>query len=283
MNSNPQEPANKVIRLPACTGWPLVAAFGFTLVFAGLLTHVMISSLGAITLCVGLAGWFCQVLPQEVHDSVEVAKEERIPAPLITKVRHLQIGQLGHRARLPLKIYPYSAGVRGGLVGGAAMAVLALLYGLLGYKSIWYPVNLLAAAGSARISDMSYDQLLRFDGVGLVLAIIIHTVGSALVGLLYGIALPMFPRRPVLLGGILGPLFWSGILHAGLGVINPALQARIDWGWFLASQFAFGLVAGFVVARHEPIATMQYLPFALRAGIEAAGIQDEDNQGETKP
>ena len=44
--------------------------------------------------------------------------------------------------------------------------------------------------------------------------------------------------------------------------MNPALQARIHWGWFLASQFAFGLVAGFVVARHEPIATMQYLPFA---------------------
>ena len=280
MNSNGQEPANKLIQVPASTGWPLVAAFGFTLVFAGLLTHVMISSLGAITLCAGLAGWFGQVLPQEVHDSVAVEKEERVPAPLIPKVRHLQIGQLGHRARLPVKIYPYSAGIRGGLVGGAAMAVLALLYGLLGHKSIWYPVNLLAAAGSARISAMSYDQLLHFDGVGLVLALVIHTVGSALVGLLYGIALPMFPRRPILLGGILAPLFWSGILHAGLGIINPALQARIHWGWFLASQFAFGLVAGFVVARHEPITTMQYLPFAVRAGIEAPGTDKEESDNE---
>jgi hypothetical protein len=101
-----------------------------------------------------------------------------------------------------------------------------------------------------------------------------------LVGLLYGIALPIFPRRPILLGGILAPLFWSGILHAGLGITNPALQARINWGWFLASQFAFGLVAGFVVARHEPIATMQYLPFALRAGIEAPGIDKEESDKE---
>src|SRR5206468_2377899 len=132
---------------------------------------------------------------------------------------------------LPLEIYPYSAGVRGGLVGGAAMAMLAVLYGLIGHQSIWYPVNLLAAAGSARISAMSYDQLLGFDGTGLVLAFIIHAAGSALVGLLYGIALPMFPRRPLLLGGILAPVFWSGILYAGLGIINPALQARIDWGW----------------------------------------------------
>jgi len=278
MNSNEQGPADKLIQVPASTGWPLVAAFGFTLVFAGLLTNVMISSLGAITLCAGLVGWFSQVLPQEVHDSVAVEKEERAAAPLIPTVRHLQVGQAGHRARLPVKIYPYSAGIRGGLVGGAAMAVLAILYGLLLHKSIWYPVNLLAAAGSARISAMSYDELLKFDGVGLLLALVIHTVGSALVGLLYGIALPMFPRRPILLGGFLAPLFWSGLLHAGLGITNPALDARIQWGWFLASQFAFGLVAGFVVARHEPISTVQYLPFAVRAGIEAPGLEDEKSE-----
>jgi hypothetical protein len=196
-------------------------------------------------------------------------------------VRRLQVGEFGHRARLPLEIYPYSAGVRGGLVGGAAMAVLAILYGIIGHRSIWYPINLLAAAGSANISAMSYDQLLTFNTTGLVLAILIHAVTSALVGLLYGVALPMFPRRPVLLGGILAPLFWSGMLYAGLGIINPTLQARIDWGWFMASQFAFGLVAGFVVARHERIATMQYLPFAVRAGIEAPGIVDE--KGELEP
>ena len=116
-----------------------------------------------------------------------------------------------------------------------------------------------------------------------MLAIIIHTVGSALVGLLYGVALPMFPRRPALLGGFLAPVFWSGILYAGLGIINPALQAQIHWGWFMASQFAFGLVAGFVVARHEPIFTMQHLPFAVRAGIEAPGLTEEKGEGGVEP
>ena len=280
MNSNGQEAAGKVIQVPASTGWPLVAAFGLTLVFAGLLTHVMVSTLGAVTLCMGLVGWFRQVLPHEAHEAVALEKEELIrPAPS-PKVRHLQIGEQGHRARLPVEIYPYSAGVRGGLVGGAAMAVLAILYGLIGHKSIWYPINLLAAAGSERISAMSYEQLLAFDGTGLALGFLIHAAGSALVGLLYGIALPMFPRRPLLLGGILAPLFWSGILYAGLGIMNPALQARIDWRWFMASQFAFGLVAGFVVARHERISTMQYLPFAVRAGIEAPGIGNEERENE---
>ena len=122
---------------------------------------------------------------------------------------------------------------------------------------------------------MSYDELLKFDGTGLFLATFIHVVGSALIGLLYGIALPMFPRRPILLGGVMAPLFWSGILYTGLGIMNPTLQAQIHWGWFMASQFAFGLVTGFVVARHEPIATMQYLPFAVRAGFEAPGIEEE--------
>jgi hypothetical protein len=190
-------------------------------------------------------------------------------------VRHLEVGELGHRARLPLKIYPYSAGVRGGLVGGVAMAVLAVIYGLIGHRSIWYPINLLAAAGSAQISAMSYNQLLEFSATGLVLGTIIHVAGSALVGLLYGVTLPMFPRRPILLGGVLAPLFWSGVLYAEMGIVNPLLQQRIDWKWFMASQFAFGLVAGFVVSRHEPISTLQHLPFAVRAGFEGPSISDE--------
>jgi len=279
MNLNGQKTEGNVIQVPASTGWPLVAAFGLTMVFAGLLTHVMVSILGAVTLCMGLVGWFGQVLPHEAHESVAREKESPVLEPPRPKVRHLEVGQLGHRARLPLEIYPYSAGLRGGLVGGAAMAVLAILYGLIGHKSIWYPVNLLAAAGSARISAMSYDQLLAFDGTALVLAIIIHAAGSALVGLLYGVTSPIFPRRPILLGGILAPLFWSGILYAEMGIVNPALQARIDWGWFMASQFAFGIVAGFVVARHEKISTMQHLPFAVRAGIEAPGIGNKENEG----
>jgi hypothetical protein len=280
MNSNGQEIAGNLIQVPASTGWPLVAAFGLTLVFAGLLTHVMVSTLGAVTLCMGLVGWFRQVLPHEAHESVALEKVELVVPPRGPKVRHLEVGELGHRARLPLETYPYSAGVRGGLVGGAAMAVLAILYGLIGHRSIWYPVNLLAAAGSAQIDAMDYNQLLAFNGTGLVLAIIIHVIGSALVGLLYGVTLPMFPRRPILLGGALAPLFWSGILYAGLGIIHPTLQARIDWGWFMASQFAFGVVAGFVVARQERISTMQYLPFVVRAGIEAPGIGTEESENE---
>ena len=283
MNPNDQQTNDKVIQVPASNGGALVAAFGLTMVFAGLLTHVMVSILGATALLAGLIVWFREVLPHEAHEAIALEKEELAAAQPTPKVRHLAVGELGHRARLPLQIYPYSAGVQGGLVGGVAMAVLAMLYGLIGHRSIWYPINLLAAAGSAQISAMSYNQLLEFSATGLLLATIIHVAGTVLVGLLYGVTLPMFPRRPILLGGILAPLFWSGILYAEMGIINPALQARIDWKWFIASQFAFGLVAGFVVARHERVSTMQHLPFAVRAGIEAPGIRGEKGREEPGP
>src|SRR5580692_11159289 len=130
MNTNEKKLADNVIQVPASNGWPLVAAFGFTLVFAGLLTHVMISILGALALGAGLVGWFREVLPREAHEPVTVEKEDEVAAlPPRPKVRHLEVGQFGHRARLPLETYPVSAGVRGGLVGGAAMDVLAILYG----------------------------------------------------------------------------------------------------------------------------------------------------------
>src|SRR5215470_14013638 len=100
MNSNGPEPIARVIQVPASTGWPMVAAFGLTLMFAGLLTHVMVSGLGVVLLCAGLIGWFREVLPREAHDSVVLEKEEMVPTRPGPKVRHLEIGQLGHRARL---------------------------------------------------------------------------------------------------------------------------------------------------------------------------------------
>src|SRR6266702_980936 len=174
MDLERQPTTASVIQVPAPTGWPMTAAFGFTLVLAGLITHPLVSVFGAVILIMGLVGWFRAVLPQEANETVPVEQEIGLALKPGREVRHLQIGEQGHRARLPLKVYPYAAGIRGGLVGGAAMALLAVLYGLIGHKSIWYPINLLAAGGSAKLSAMSYQQLLAFSGAGLVLASIIH-------------------------------------------------------------------------------------------------------------
>ena len=50
------------------------------------------------------------------------------------------------------------AGVKGGIAGGAAMIVPAILYGLIAYHSIWYPVNLLGGAGVAGWSHPSWPR-----------------------------------------------------------------------------------------------------------------------------
>jgi hypothetical protein len=63
-----------------------------------------------------------------------------------------------------------------------------------------------------------------------------------------------------------------------LEALDPTLKQRIDWVWFVVSQIGFGIVAGIIVSRQERIRTWQYLPFAVRAGIEAQGTMDEKSR-----
>src|SRR5208283_5678650 len=127
------------------------------------------------------------------------------------------------RAWLPVHTYPISAGVKGGLAGSVAMAVLACAYGLLKAGSIWYPINLLAAAVYAESLKLGPAQLYSFHADSFEIALVLHLIVSALVGLLYGAMLPMFARRPIVLGGLIAPALWSGLIYTILGVVNPLL------------------------------------------------------------
>ena len=190
-------------------------------------------------------------------------------------VERLAVAPELSRALLPLETYPVSAGIKGGLAGSVAMAVLACLYGLLKQGSIWYPINLLAATAYSEFLRFGTASLNTFHLGSFSIAVVIHLLTSLLVGLLYGAMLPMFPRRPILLGGIIAPILWTGLLYSTLELLNPLLNSHIDWLWFVASQFAFGIVAGLVVMRQERVPTEQLVPFAVRAGIEAPGTTRE--------
>jgi hypothetical protein len=264
-----------VIELPAPTAWPLALACGFTLMFAGLLTSTSLSVLGLVLAVAGCAGWFREVLPREQEVAVPVVPEELRITTERTVVERVPVAPELVRAWLPVETYPISAGVKGGWAGSVAMAVLACTYGLLKTGSIWYPINLLAATVYAQSSKLDPAQLNSFHFDSFAMAVVLHGVGSTLVGLLYGAMLPMFPRRPILLGGLIAPVLWSGLLYSILDLLNPLLASRIDWIWFMASQVAFGVVAGLVVVRHERISTRENLPFAMRAGVEAPGIMAE--------
>jgi len=258
------------IALPAPTAWPMVLALGITLGFAGLVTHLAVSALGVTLALVGGVGWWRCVLPKECEEYVAVTPS--LPGMIpIRGVERLAFGDDRHRVRVPVEVQPLSAGVRGGLVGACAMALCAGLYGIVAERSVWYPLNLLAAIAVPRMADADVTTLRAFDGLAAIVGILAHGMLSVLVGVLYAAILPLLPRRHLMWGGLIAPLLWSGFLWAILGVIDPALNARISWAWFVASQIAFGITAGSVVASATPVATAQTRPLIERAGVEATG------------
>ncbi len=267
------------ITIPAPTAWPITLAFGFTLLVAGLITSISILILGAILLVAACIGWFLDVFPHEKHIEAPVEKEIALITTTCHEVERVNIAPQLPRALLPLETYPVSAGIKGGLAGSVAMAVLACLYGVLRQHSLWYPINLLAATVYSQSLKMGSGSLNAFHLDSLLLATLIHLVTSVLVGLLYGAMLPMIPRHPIFLGGVVAPILWSGLLRSMLDLINPLLGQRVDWTWFIASQFAFGIVAGLVVVRQQRVPVKQFIPFAVRAGIETPGaMPHKDSQ-----
>jgi hypothetical protein len=282
MASEEREPqVPETIAMPAPTVWPLVTALGITLGCAGLVTHMVVSVVGLVLFLCGLVGWWRDVLPVEKHEAIPVLPLEQRAAPVQTQLRtvaRLRLGEGGHRVRIPAAIHPYSAGIKGGIVGGIAMAIVAVAYGIIAYGSPWYPINLLAAVAFPVSSHISLEELTAFHGLALVVALISHAVISLLVGLLYAAMLPMLPRHPAFWGGLMTPLMWTGLIWAFLDVINPTLHQHIDWRWFIVSQVAFGMTGGFVIARSEQIETMQTWPMAARAGLETPGMEPEQEQ-----
>jgi hypothetical protein len=267
-----------MIASPAPTGMPLLAAAGIALALTGLVTSLIVTLVGVVLAAAGFTGWFREVLPREHREELPVEGPVEELQPERAAVTHLQVGEQGHRARLPLHVHPYSAGIKGGIAGGVVMAALAIVHGILLHGSPWYTINLLAAAGMSSLAIANAATFAAFNLNAFLVALMIHVVASLLIGLLYGVLLPMLPRYPIVLGGIVAPLLWSGLLWASMNVIDPLVNERVEWRWFALCQVAFGITAGIVVSRTEKVRTLQHLSFALRSGIEAPGLESEDRR-----
>jgi len=272
-----QSEGSNTIEVPAPTPWPFVTSFGLALLFAGLVTSLAVSIVGLVVILFGAVGWFRDVLPVPKEELVAIATT---PAPIFVRstrrVAHLQAGAKGHRVYIPITVHPYSAGLLGGALGGVGMAIIACLYGLIAQGSLWYPVNLLAAAALPSLAEAGPAELKAFHVSGFVIALLIHGIISLLVGLLYAAILPMMPSRfTAFWGSFLAPVLWTALVASTLHLTNPALNAKIAWGWFIASQVAFGLITGFIVAHSKEVETAQSWPLAARAGVEAPGVMPE--------
>lgn len=268
------------IELPASTAWPLVLALGFTLMCAGLLTHIAVSALGIFLVVAGCVGWFREVLPHPHEVALPITGVEAAATTQRRVVERLPVAQDQVRAWLPVQTHPVSAGLKGGIAGGAAMAVTACAYGVIAVGSIWNPINLLAACVYAQSVKLTPSELNSFHADSFWIAVVIHVVVSITVGLLYGAMLPMFDRHPILLGGLIGPVLWSALIYTMLSLLNPLLEHNINWLWFMASQMSFGIVAGLVVERYPRSKTRENVAFPIRAGVAAPGLLPPRPEGD---
>lgn len=273
----PHETGHAGVHMPLPTAWPMVLALGVSLIVTGMVTSGAVSLLGLLLSLVSAVGWFRSVLPVEAHEIVEAHDDAIHIVSVRSSIERIPVSPM-HRKVIPVETFQFATGLKGGIAGGIAMIVPATVFSLVKYHSLWYAMNLMAAGGFVSWADQSNEFLAQFHMQGFLAALGIHTLASLLVGLLYGAMLPMFPRWPILTAGFIAPLLWSGLLASFLNIVSPILNERIDWYWFVPSQFAFGLVAGYVVNLHARVRTAQFqaLPFAVRAGLHI-GISEEDD------
>lgn len=247
------------VEMPAPTVSPFVLALGIALIFAGPVLSWAMTVAGFALLVAGIAGWVGQMTSSEGQIEEPVVAGPKPIQGVAGRVEILRPGMPGYRARLPEKMHPYSAGFKGGLVGGVLMTIPALAFGVIRYGSIWFPVNLLAGMVLPELVDETLpanEQLeyLKSFHLGLFSgAVLIHAVISGSLGLMYGVMLPTLPGRPIIWGGIVLPLLWTGFSYGFMGVLNPILHDHVDWLSFIVSQFVFGIAAAIVVARSEQI------------------------------
>jgi hypothetical protein len=176
--------------------------------------------------------------------------------------------------RLP----PVLAGVVGGLVSGAAMAVPAVLWAAASGRGFWYPINVLAGTVLPGPGNLEGAELARFHADWFFVASAIHAVLSIFFGILFALVTPRLPPMPapIAWGGLVLPLLWTGTSYGLMGVVNTVLQERVDWPWFIVSQFVFGVTAAVVVLRSE----MVHIPPAGRGQDRVADfVAGEDGGG----
>ncbi len=246
----------KGVEMPKPTIWPFVAALGLMLLAAGLVTSLAFTAVGAVMFIAGMAGWIGQLAPgvgTRIEAYVPEQRRYRLTMSPKERVARIEPGRPGYRAHIPKKVHPYRAGLKGGAVGGVVMAAIALLYGLISGRGIWYPVNLLAAMVLQSFNQAPIEHLQKFSLAGLIMGLGIHAFASFAIGFILAVIMPMIPSRQLLWGSLVAPLFWTGVVYGFMGVLNPTMNGNVQWVWFIGSQFAYGFAAVLVILRSERI------------------------------
>jgi hypothetical protein len=242
------------VEMPQPSAAPLVLALSIALLAAGIATSMAFLLPGGVLFVWGLGLWVSQLLPGRGHTREPLVEPALRPRPILpdpVEVEKLRRGMPGYRLRLPTKVHPVSAGIKGGLIGGLVMPLPALIYGVLSGHGVWWPVNLLAGMVLPGVDAMSAEELERFQPGLFVAGVAIHVVVSLIMGLMYGVLMPTLPSipKPLAWGALLAPLLWTSVCYIGLGNVNPGVRESIEWPWFVLTQLIFGVVMALVFMR----------------------------------
>jgi uncharacterized membrane protein YagU involved in acid resistance len=240
------------VEMPKPTAAPLVLSVGVALLASGIAFGAGFLIVGAVVTVAGLWLWISHLLPGQGHmheELVEPGQRARPVTSMVGGVVRLREGMPGYRLRKPEDVHPISAGIKGGIVGGAVMPIPALVWSLASGHGLWYPLNLLTGMVLPGVGRMSDAELQEPNVTLILVGLVIHVIASVVLGLIYGVLMPTLPsiHRPLVWGALLMPLLWTGTSFALMETVSPLLNQGVSWPWFIFSQFLFGAVVAIVV------------------------------------
>ena len=150
-------------------------------------------------------------------------------------------------------VYSIEAGVIGGALGGLAMVLVAVVYGLFSGKGVWYPVNLIAAAVIRGWQNAPPELFTQFNPTGLIFGAAIHLIISVIIGVLFALLLPTLPGPPFLWAFVVGPVLWFGAYFGVLPLVNPVMVRNIDLPSFFYAHVFYSFVLGWWLQRSPQI------------------------------
>ena len=273
----------KSVDLPAPTAWPMVLAFGVTLLFAGLVTNFAVSAVGARPRSwrrpwAG-SGRSCRTRSTRPFRSRRCSE---FPVSLREQRRPDRARRRGSTARgCPSRSHPISAGVKGGLAGsrgdgGARGSVRRRPAGQRLVPDQPARRRRLGAARGAAAGRPAPVPRGRPPARQRHPPAHLPDGGPALRRHAADVPAPADPARRRDRARCCGrgfstrPSRWSTRrwrrTSTGRGSSSP--------------QIGFGVVAGVVVTRTAMVRTSQFDSFAVRAGIETPGLMDPKDPGE---
>jgi hypothetical protein len=153
---------------------------------------------------------------------------------------------------VPALVYPYTAGLVGGALGGLAMIVVALFYGVLTGR-LWLPVNLIGATLVRDLQNAPLAALEQFNAPALIVGLLLHAALSVGLGFVFALLLPTLPGPPIVWSLTIGPLLWGLASLITLPLLNPVMARHVDAASFFVAHLVYGVVLGWSVARSPKI------------------------------